>query len=317
MFARDLDAELHCIHNLRFQSKAHAPAKYVLQAARTIVVLFRARPRAVHVQNPPCVCGFVVALYCWFAGARYVLDHHSAAFLPVWRWFGPLQRRVARGAATNIVTSTHWADVVAGWGAPTLLMRDAFRELPPGAPVALDRGPHVLFVGSFAFDEPLDAVLVAAADMPDVSFLVTGDTERAPAGLIEAAPANVRFTGFLPYEEYLGLLRAVDVVVALTTRDHTLQGAGCEAISVGTPLVTSTWPYLREVFEGMVFVGSSAPEIRRGIEDALVRHDALAAEARDLRTRRRAQWNAQLERLERVMVGSERIAPVMAEGAVG
>ena len=89
-FARELMGKLHCIHYLRFQSPVHAPLKYVLQAARTLQVLFAERPAAVHVQNPPFVCGLVVALYCRLAGASYVLHYHSAAFDPIWAWALPV-----------------------------------------------------------------------------------------------------------------------------------------------------------------------------------------------------------------------------------
>jgi len=307
MFARDVGIPLHCIHNLRFQSKPSAPFKYAIQAVRTARLLMRERPRAVHVQNPPIFCGMVVGAYCRWTGARYVLDHHSAAFLPIWERFGAIQRRVVRGAATNIVTSEHWAGIVRAWGGAALVMSDAFRELPPGDEVTLGAGPNVAFVGTFAFDEPLDALLEAAASLPGVRFHVTGDTAVADPAVLAGAPANVEFTGFRPYGEYLGLLRAVDAVIALTTRDHTLQGAGCEAISLGTPLLTSDWPYLREVFDGMVFVAPDAGAIRAGVVEVLDRRAELAATAAALRERRRAQWKEQLVELERRMTADDAV----------
>ena len=85
-------------------------------------------------------------------------------------------------------------------------MSDAFRELPPGDEVTLAPGPNVVFVGTFAFDEPLDVLLEAAADLRDVHFHVTGDTRVADQALLAGAPPNVMFTGFRPYDAYLGLL---------------------------------------------------------------------------------------------------------------
>jgi glycosyltransferase involved in cell wall biosynthesis len=315
MFARDLGIPLHCIHNLRFQSKPYAPFKYVIQSVRTLRLLARERPQAVHVQNPPCFCALVVACYCSLTGTRYVLDHHSAAFLPVWDTFGMIQRLVVRRAAVNIVTSDHWAGIVRSWGGDAMVMYDAFRELPPGDEVELPPGRHAAFVGTFAFDEPLDAVFDAARELPHVQFHVTGDTTTAPAGLLERAPANVAFTGFRPYGEYLGLLRAVDVVMALTTRDHTLQGAGCEAVSLGTPLITSEWPYLREVFADMVFVAADGESIRAGLVDALDRRAELARTAVALREVRRSQWKEQLARLEEHMAGADLVATRPLGGA--
>jgi glycosyltransferase involved in cell wall biosynthesis len=314
MFARDLDATLYCLHTTHFCSKPCAPFRYALLAVRTLRLLLRVRPQAVHVQNPPCFCGLMVAFYCWRTGARYVLDHHSATFLRIWKLVGPVQRLVVRRAATNIVTSEHWADTVRSWGGEVLVMRDAFRELPPGDPVALEPGFHVVFVGTFAFDEPLDAVLGAAAELPDVHFHVTGDTRHARPDTLAAAPPNVTFTGFRPYGEYLGLLRGADAVMALTTRDHTLQGAGCEAVTVGTPLITSDWPYLREVFEGAVFVAPTVESIRAGVVEVIRRHGELSQAVIELRQTRRQQWCSQLEKLERTLTAPEPAAPVSATG---
>lgn len=305
MFARELAGTLHCIHYLRFQSPLHAPFKYVLQAIHTLSVLFAERPRAVHVQNPPFVCGLVVELYCRLTGSRFVIEHHSAAFAPTWDWARPLQRYVVRRAATNIVTSDHWADIVGSWGGRTLVMHDPFLELPEGKPYPVGPGPTVAFLGTFAPDEPLEAVLEAARSLPDVRFYVTGDTRKLGADVRGGAPPNVTFTGFLdPAGEYLGLLRAVDLAMVLTTRDHTLQLAGCEAISVGTPLVTSDWPYLRELFgAGTVFVAPSGEAIARGVSKALRRRDALAGEIDRFREARRRDWNLRLGRLRAAVAG--------------
>ena len=51
-FASELGAKSYCIHYLRFQSPPHATVKYILQAVRTLFVLFNERPHAVHVQTP-------------------------------------------------------------------------------------------------------------------------------------------------------------------------------------------------------------------------------------------------------------------------
>lgn len=305
MFARELGGTLHCIHYLRFQSPLHAPFKYVLQAIRTLWVLFAERPVAVHVQNPPFVCGLVVDAYCRITGSRFVIEHHSAAFGRMWDWARPLQRYIVRRATTNVVTSEHWADIIRSWRGRAVVMHDPFLDLPEGKPYPVGTGPAVGFLGTFAEDEPLEAVLGAAGSLPDVRFYITGDSGKVRAGVLAQAPFNVTFTGFLdPGGEYLGLLRSVDVAMVLTTRDHTLQLAGCEAISVGTPLVTSDWPYLRELFgAGAVFVAPSADAIARGITEALVRRDELAGEIAGFRDARRRDWNVRLTELRAAVAG--------------
>ena len=302
-FARELKGKLHCIHYLRFQSPPHAPLKYIMQAFRTLQVLFQERPAAIHVQNPPFVCGLVVCLYCRASGARFVLHYHSAAFGRVWDWALPIQRFLARRAATNIVTNQHWADIVRSWGAQTLVMVDPFLDLPQGEPFAVEPGFNVAFVSTFAPDEPVEAVVRAAALVPQVHFYITGDTRKKPASFFAEVPPNVTFTGFLdPNRQYPSLLRAADAIMVLTTRDYTLQLGGCEAAALGKPLITSDWPYLREVFpKGTVYVSDSAESIRDGILAVQERYDDLAKEMLTLRQDSRQEWDTRLGQLKEMV----------------
>lgn len=302
-FAQELGGNLRCIHYLRFQSPRHAPFKYILQALRTLYILFTERPAAVHVQTPPFVCGLVVYLYCFVTGAQFVLHYHSAAFGRIWDWALPIQKFLARRAVTNIVTNQHWARIVRSWGAHALVMHDPFLDMPSGEPFEVHPGFNVAFVNIFAADEPVDAVVQAARLLPSVHFYITGDTRRMPASFFDDIPSNVTFTGFLdPNGEYPGLLRAVDAIMVLTTRNYTLQLGGCEAVAVGKPLITSDWPYLREVFaKGTVFVSSSAESIRDGVLELQQEYARLASEIVDLRQDGRQEWDTRLAHLREMV----------------
>jgi glycosyltransferase involved in cell wall biosynthesis len=299
IFAQELGATCHCIHYLKFQRPPYAPLKYILQTARTLQILFRERPEVVFVQNPPFVCGWVVAFYCRATGARFVFDHHSAAFAHVWDWASPIQKRLARQATVNIVTNQHWADIVESWKARALIMGDPFLELPAGGKFPVAPGFTVAFVQTFALDEPLDAALEAAAQVTDVHIYITGDTRRKPAGFFEHQPANVTFTGFLPDPQYIGLLRAVDAIMVLTTRDYTLQLGGCEAVSVGKPLIVSDWPFLRQFFSrGAVYVSNCPAGIARGIHQMQHQQPELQREILAHKDENRQKTQARLAQLK-------------------
>jgi glycosyltransferase involved in cell wall biosynthesis len=302
MFARELGAQLYCIHYLRFQAPPYAPVKYLLQAIHTLQVLFTQRPWAIHVQNPPFVCTLVVYLYCRIFGAQFVIDHHSAAFARAWRWASPIQKFLARRAVTNIVTNQHWADIIHSWKAHALIMGDPFLPLSKGEAFPVKPGFNVAFVGTYAPDEPLDAVLKAAVQLPQAHLYITGDTKRKPKSFFENLPANVTCTGFLPDSQYIGLLRAVDAIMVLTTRDHTLQLGGCEAVSVGQPLITSDWPFLRGFFSvGTVHVANSSDGIRDGILAMQEQHKELKREMVTFRQNSRREWNSQLAQLKQMV----------------
>lgn len=307
-FAREVNGTLHCIHYLRFQSPPHAPIKYILQAERTLYVLFRERPAAVHVQTPPFIAGLVVDLYCRLTRSKFALHYHSAAFAGVWDWALPFQTYLARRASANIVTNSHWAEKVRSWGGYPLVMVDPFLELPKGKPFRVNSGFNIAVVSTFADDEPLDAVLGAAELLPQTHFYITGDKRKKPAAFFESAPSNVTFTGFLdPDREYPGLLRAVDAVMVLTTRNYTLQLGGCEGVAAGKPLITSDWPYLHEVFpKGAVHVVPSPESIRRGVQRVQADYARLADEVAVLKHESQGDWKAGLRELNQRMMGDRR-----------
>ena len=101
------------------------------------------------------------------------------------------------------------------------------------------------------------------------------------------------------------MLRAVDAALVLTTRDHTLQLAGCEAVALGKPLVTSDFAYLRALFEyGAVFVKPLPWSIRDGIVELMARREELASETCELRSKRREEWKSQLALLDDLVFAS-------------
>ena len=146
VFAKTIGGKLYCIHYLRFQSPFYAPVKYVLQAIHTLHILFLERPQAIHVQNPPFICGLVVYFYCCLTKAKFVLDHHSAAFGHAWDWALFIQKFLAQRGVTNIVTNQHWADVIHSWNANALIMGDPFLDLPQGEAFPVEPKFNVAFV---------------------------------------------------------------------------------------------------------------------------------------------------------------------------
>jgi glycosyltransferase involved in cell wall biosynthesis len=298
LLARETGAEMHFIHYLKYKVPAYAPLKYVLQSLRTLQVLAVKRPEIVYVQSPPFVAAMIVDLYCRMTGTTFAIDHHTDSFGPRWKWASRVQQYLARRATINIVTNQHWAEIIHTWAARSFILPDPFVELSTDETFAIRPGFNVVFINTFAPDEPIDAVLEAAAQLPEVCFYITGNKARRNADFFAAAPSNVVFTGFVPDAQYIGLLRAADAVLALTTRDHTLQGGGCEAVSLGKPLITSDWPYLRELFaRGTIYVANSPEGIRDGVREMQQRCNELEREIVAFRDERRQQWNASFARL--------------------
>lgn len=281
--ARALGGEALVVYYASLSRRFLVPLRYALSTIRTTLYLASRRPKSVIATNPPLVPGLLCLAYARLVGGRVVLDSHPGSF-------GVQGDRVsARLQAVNewlvgrvdlcLVTSTHWVDHVRCLGGEGLV----FHEGPPLFPATDSRPilgrPRVLFVGTFAGDEPIAEVLGAARECPEMDFRITGSLSRAPAGLERRRPRNVTFTGFLPRDSYRAELEAADLVLALTTEPTSVMRAAYEAVAARRPLVVSDWPGLRELFPFAVPVANTVEGVVVGLREAVECHDELCRDA--------------------------------------
>ena len=270
--------------------------KYISQSFKTLSLLLKLRPRVIFVMTPPIIACCVIWLYCRIAGARYVIDAHTAAFLlPIWKKTIFLHRFFSRAAATTIVTNTYLEEIVRSWGANVTLVPDVPILLEQYGTTDLGEGHHMVFVSTFTADEPLEIFMEAAARVPDVQFYVTGSIKDCPLKIHEARPDNVIFTDFLSKREYARYINSATAAICLTTLDHAMQRGAYEAVYAGTPVVTSNFEILRDEFpQGAVHVDSEVDSIVEGIEKMRNGAERYKLEVKELRDKK-------LERSSRIM----------------
>jgi glycosyltransferase involved in cell wall biosynthesis len=159
---------------------------------------------------------------------------------------------------------------------------------------------RVVYVCSFLSDEPVEEMLGAAARLgEDFRVFVTGRVTKEFESLARSAPPSVTFTGFIPEEEYVSLLSAADVVVALTKRENTLLCGAYEGVSLRKPLVLSNQAVLRSYFKkGVVLTENSPDSLEAAIRKAARERDRLGAELAELVPELKADWASRFERLK-------------------
>lgn len=266
--------------------------KYLSQSWKTLRILWKERPAAVFVMTPPVVACFSVFLYALLTRSRYVIDAHTGAFVdPRWTPFLFLHAFFSRHAATTIVTNDHLAGIVRGWGAKATIVTDVPVIFAEPADPGLAPGENMVLVSTFTPDEPIENFLRAAAEIPDVTFHVTGNSKKASPELHALRPSNVRFTGFLPDGEYVGLLQGCDAVIALTSENFTMQRGAYEAIYLGQPVVVTGFDVLRKSFHmGALYTDNSVEDLVEAIQRMRVDRERLQADAEILREKKIAQW---------------------------
>jgi len=303
ILAEQVGASIHFIYHRRTNRLLGTTVAYAMQALRTWRVLRQECPDVVFVENPPIFCALVASFYAQRYGARYVIDSHTGAFLsPKWRWSVGLHRLLSKGALVTIVHNTSQEKIVKKWGCRYLVIAFTPGSYPPGEHYLFDGQFNVAVVSSFREDEPVDLVFKAAALLPEVSFYITGDCARIAPSLLPKKPENCYLTGYLSYERYVGLLRGVDAIMALTTGNHTLLMGAFEAVSVGTPIIVSDWPVLRDYFSlGTVHVPNTVEGICEGVCLARREQMILQREILVLREQLEADWVRKLAELQQLL----------------
>jgi glycosyltransferase involved in cell wall biosynthesis len=303
LLARHLGATMHFISVGRRGWVVDAPRRYVAQSMRTWRVLGAERPDVILVQNPPVFCVLVVFLYCRLHGAEYVIDSHTSAFLSTrWRPFLWMHRVLSASAAATLVHNDAQGMTVKAWECRYLIVPDPVGGYPEGEAATLEGQFKVAVVCTFAEDEPIGVVLKAAEALREIHFYLTGDLNVAPRNLPERCPANAHFTGFMPYEGYLSVLRGADAIVDLTTREDTLLCGAYEAVSLGKPVVVSDWPLLkRRFYRGVVHVKNTVEGVCDGLRQVMSDGGAMTIEVERLRSELESEWARSLGELNSLM----------------
>ncbi len=266
--ARLLGGVSKMVYAVKFGSRpATVWLKYLVQMFMTWKLLKRERPSVVLVMVPPVFICVPVYLYCKIFRAGYITDTHTAAFtMSRWKPLLFLNAWFYRRALTNIVTNAHLARQVESWKAPFLVIGDLPVRFEKIKAFPVNDRFTVAVICSYNPDEPLEEIWQAARELPQVDFFVTGKVKDAPPRLVNNKPENVRLTDFLALDLYAGLVRDSHAVMVLTTRDHTMQRGAYEAMALGTPVITSDWPLLRETFsKGALFVDNTPQSIAHAV----------------------------------------------------
>jgi hypothetical protein len=209
-----------------------------------------------------------------------------------------LHRVFSKEALTTIVHNNSQAEIVNTWGCNYLVLFDYPGLKSTETSYPLKRQFNVAVISSFAIDEPIELVFEAAKDLPDVCFYVTGNFHKLDPQILGKKPENCLMTGYLPDDQYLGLIQSVDAMISLTTRNHTVLSGAFEAVSIGTPLIISDWPILKEYFPlGTVHVPNTVNGIYEGVLKAQREKNEMKRDILLLREQLQSEWKREFTKL--------------------
>ena len=277
--------------------------RYLSLLKRTTALLIRRRPSVVVTQCPSNVLGFLAAMLKPLLEFTLVADLHNAAVDP--SLANPLHRKLLAflrcTADLCIVSNANLVAAVERDGGRAFVLPDKLPDLPQQTLVSGTAARSVVFVCTYASDEPWREVIEAARLMDSrVTVFITGDHSRVQ--MVPSRPDNVYLTGFLSERDYVALLRSADAIVDLTSLENCLVCGAYEAASLGKALVTSDTAALRAYFNrGTVYTKHDSASLAAAMTYALEHADRLAAEMSELRAQLARDWDRQHAALKRVL----------------
>jgi hypothetical protein len=138
-----------------------------------------------------------------------------------------------RACRLTLVTNSENADLARlRYGVVSLSLPDPI-PFPPVALCAPRSAADVVFVCSFAVDEPLDLLRSVAERLHPWRVAVTGDPQVLKPAARAALGDVATLTGFLPESGYWALLNGARCIVVLSTTPGCIPCGAYEALAVG------------------------------------------------------------------------------------
>ena len=153
--------------------------RYMKSLVATADVLRTKNPGVLFVQNPSIVLALTAVMWGRLCRRPVIVDAHNAGLTPLEGRSALMNRAaafIARHASLTIVSNAALMPIVKRYRGRPFVLPDPIPELPAGTPPArTDSALRVLFICTYASDEPYAAVVQAArAFAKDVMIYVTG-----------------------------------------------------------------------------------------------------------------------------------------------
>lgn len=279
-----LNADLHEI-----TSPGPRWKRYPAQIINTLKVLTESKASLVFAQNPSLLLSAIVVLYGKISHTTVVIDAHNAGIFPL-----EGQSRALNQIA-RLINALSSKVIVSNIALKQFVNKDKgdLFAIPDPVPVITRHADYILkpdkinlvFICSWAADEPFEAVLKIAENLSDtVQIYITGNSKGKEKAINNNLPANITLTGFLTNDKYDDLIHACDAIMVLTKRDDCLVCGAYEGVAVEKPMVLSKTDALINHFnKGCVYTENTSSNIESSIRQLIHNHNNLSHEIKTLK----------------------------------
>lgn len=265
--------------------------KFPYLSLRTLLYLLGNRPKQLIVEVNQPIIVFSVWMYALLSskkGGTVIWDLHSGPIVDKkWRLVRPLMWRLLRRGDIALIHDRNTMELLSSKSVKAFYLPDPPPIMPREEEVGFPlKKPYFVFPSSGSVDEPLDLLKEVWSQLDGVHLYITGRKESA------SWPTSVTLTGFLPYNQYIYLVKRAVGVLGLTKRPYTLLGSAYEALFLGVPLLLSDTDALRLQFKkGAIFTRLEPESFSRNLRIFMERWDILKREIEGLKEEYRKEWH--------------------------
>lgn len=306
----ELSKALH-VHLFKFINNNPRIVRYIILSLKTIKTLYTEKPKRIIVQNPSIILAFLVCILKKIFGYQVIVDRHSNFYIPSLnsnrikaRLFQFFSTYSIGNAELTIITNHHLKNLVENMGGNGFVLQDKLPSLTRFNILPLKGKYNLVCICSFnSNDEPFLEVIEAAKMIStDICIYITGNYKKECSNLDKKIPDNIRLTGFLAEEKFQSLLFSCDIVIALTTKKHTLLCSAYEAVSINKPIILSQTSELVDYFyKGAIYTNNNALEIAEAIKEAILKIGLLKTQINDLKYELDKKWNIKFLELKSII----------------
>lgn len=276
--------------------------RYLALSGKTISII--KRHEIIFVQNPSIVLSFIASIMKIITKKKLVVDAHNSGIFPLEgrnRFLNMITRFICKAADEVIVTNSFLAKTVTDWGGKAIILPDPLPHLDSGnRQKIVPPEKFILFICTWASDEPFMEVIQAARLLPDdIKILVTGNYKKQQEKL-SSLPKNVELLGFVDEADYIHLLSQASASMDLTTRDNCLVCGAYESASLQIPCIISDTDINREVFNpGFIYTKNNERSIAEAILRAMEEKKKNSSEIHFFKERHEKQTTETIEAIKK------------------
>jgi len=259
--------------------------RYPLLTLRTVRLILMSEADIIFAQNPSIVLAGLSVFMGKLLGKQVIIDAHNAGMFPLEgknRWMNRLVGFINKKSNMVIVTNDYLKKYIEQTGGVAISIPDPIPDLScPSKKSVVDNKFRIVYVCSWAKDEPFDKVIHVAAKLNEsICVYVTGNNKGRYENMTSD---SLVLTGFISDEDYEQLLCTCDAVMVLTDRENCLVCGAYEGVAVKKPLILSDTGILKDYFyKGCIYTENTEAEITNAIYSVIERYEKLSREVNEL-----------------------------------